>query len=382
MEKSDKLGNPCSPGDEPSRCPIDPDVVEAAKRYTLSRFIFVDVRHEAVIEAFRQSATRVARRMTRLGTTNLNRPTESTLQAAAYVDDGNDIDPAQVLNSDIRLASLPEVYMRVHDVINDVKSSASDVAAVIGSDPSLTATLLRLANSPFYGRAMRAARQRFPTKIDTLTRAVALIGFNQLQSLALGISVLPLFQDIPPGLVDMKSFWMHSIACGVISKMIASRRGLENIESYFVAGLLHDIGRLVMYKSLPGPTGQILFRALATGTPLVEAERERLSWDHAVMGGMLLTKWQYPTTLSAIAGHHHDLDTEEYLMEASVVHVADFLTNALEFGTSGERFTPPLDPGAWERLGLKGIDVAMLTKAAETEIEVIFESFFPGDSDD
>ncbi|WP_051260972.1 HDOD domain-containing protein [Desulfovibrio inopinatus] len=382
MEKSDKLGNPCPPGDESSNCPIDPGVVEAAKKYTLRRFIFVDVRHDAVIEAFRQSATRVARRMTRLGTTELGGPADANLHELPCDDDGREIDPAQILKNDIRLASLPEVYMRINAVINDEKSNPADVAAVIGTDPSLSATLLRLANSPFYSRAMRAVRQRFPSKVDTLTRAVAMIGYNQLSTLALGISVLPLFQDIPPGLVDMKSFWKHSTACGVISKLIAEQLKLANVESYFVAGLLHDIGRLVMYKNLPGPTGKTLHSALSTKTPLVIAERERFGWDHAVLGGMLLTKWQYPASLSAMAGHHHDLDTEEYFLEASIIHVADFLTNALEMGTSGERFTPPLDPKAWERLAMTVGDLTAITKAADTGVDEIFEMFFPGEIDD
>ncbi len=146
--------------------------------------------------------------------------------------------PNELVQSAMRLASLPSIYLRLTEVTTDGRSTSTDVARVIQEDPSLSARLLRLVNSAFYG---------FPSRVDTITQAINLVGTNQVMELALASSVLRAFEGIPRDRVDMDGFWRHSIGTAIAARAIALRRRVASAERYFVAGLLHDVGRLVLF---------------------------------------------------------------------------------------------------------------------------------------
>ena len=194
------------------------------------------------------------------------------------------------------LVSLPHIFTEINRVISDPRSSAVHVADVISKDPNLTARLLRIVNSAFYG---------FPSKIDTISRAVTILGSKELSTLALGTSVLNIFNDIPADLVDMKSFWEHSVACGIAARMIGSYKNIANTERLFVAGLLHDIGRIIIYKYLPSEGREMLLYAQQTDCLLRSAEMEVLGFDHGQIGAMLMQKWKLPVILEQALGYHH-----------------------------------------------------------------------------
>ena len=251
---------------------------------------------------------------------------------------------SDLLKGVVSVASLPGVYLRLSAVVSDPRSSAADVGRVIAEDPGLTARLLKLVNSAMYG---------FPSKIETVSHAISIVGTAQLQDLALATSVIRLFANMPESLVTMESFWRHSVACGVTARAIASRRRELNVERYFVAGLLHDIGRPILFMQVPAEARAAVLRSRETGEPLFQVEHALLGFDHTHVGHALLDLWKLPPSLrEAVAHHHYPERAQRFPVETAVVHIADLLANALGFGTSGEPGIPPLDSRAWDCVGL------------------------------
>lgn len=252
---------------------------------------------------------------------------------------------AQALVQDsLQLASLPEVVIRTIDLINDPDTSAAEIGLVIGEDPGLTARLLKIVNSPFYG---------FPSRIDTVSRAITVIGTLELLDLILATSVVKTFRGIPTDLVNMDSFWEHSLYTGVISRIIAGHMRAPNTERYFIAGLLHDIGSLAMYKQLPEECATTLRRAREEITPLHVIEQEVLGFDHGEIGGELMRAWHLPEGLvEAIRFHHQPLLAENHPLETTIVHLADVIACAIYDSDSETGRVPPMESAAWDLTGL------------------------------
>ncbi len=249
------------------------------------------------------------------------------------------------------------------------KSSASYVAEVMGKDPSLASRLLRLVNSAFYG---------FSGRVDTLPRAVAIVGTIQITNLAMGIAVTTVFKDIPSEFLDMRAFWEHSISVGVLARLIASHARIQGEERYFVAGLLHDIGRLVVFRNFPALAGRTAMQA-ATGEESFE-RLERRDWgiSHAELGSRLLKAWKLPDVLQQTVRNHHTPFKAEAPPEASVVHVADVTAHALSLGHSGSRRVPVLDRVAWNSLGISPSLLPTLAAQAQSQMRDLMRILLEG----
>jgi putative nucleotidyltransferase with HDIG domain len=244
----------------------------------------------------------------------------------------------------MQVGTVQPIYERLGAVMNHPLSSSTDIGGVIAEDPDLTARLLRLVNSPIYG---------FPSRISTVSQAISIVGMNQLHDLAVAASFIQLFGDVPQELVSMDSFWRHSVACALGARILAAQRREPNIERFFVAGLLHDIGRPILFLKLPDQSRQALERARRTGELLHGIETEVFGFHHGQVGAALLDRWRLPSVLQeAVAFHHQPRHASRFPIETAVVHVADHIANALQFGTSGEHLIPPLAAEGWDRLGL------------------------------
>lgn len=268
-----------------------------------------------------------------------------------------------------QLSSLPHVYAHLSEVVNDPRSSCRDVAAVIAEDAGLAARLLRIANSAFYG---------FPSRIDTISRAVTLVGTRQLRDLALATTIISHFDGIEDGGLSMHSFWEHSIGCAVTARTLAGYRREQNVERYFIAGLLHDIGRLVMFIVIPEEFNAILHQATTRAEALHQVEHEVLGFDHAAVGGALLKQWQLPDhTIKAVACHHAPQRDSGQDLDTAIIHIADLITNALRLGSSGEQLVPALDGTAWSQLGLDESILASVLNTVETQHHDALSLFIP-----
>lgn len=187
-----------------------------------------------------------------------------------------------------KLGSLPAIVYKVFEVMDDPKSTATNIGKVINDDPALTARLLKLVNSPFYG---------FTAKIDTVYRAVALIGHKELRSVVVAASAINVFDGIPSELVSMKDFWKRSLSTAVTARVLAAFRRESQIERFFIAGLLHDIGSLLLYLKMPEEMSQALQLQKTDRLELAKAEVEIMGFDHTEVGGGLLKKWNLPAQI-------------------------------------------------------------------------------------
>lgn len=240
--------------------------------------------------------------------------------------------------------SLPLFHARLDEAINHPRSCIADIAKIISEDQGLTARILKLANSPLFG---------YFSKIDTITQAVTIIGVQQVRDLALAISVMGMFEGIPEDLITMELFWKHSIASGLSARILATSQRESNLERFFVAGILHDIGRLVMFINIPDICREMIEISRNEDRLLYEVERDRLGFDHGDLGGALLQRWKIPARVAEpVACHHRCLHSGQYPRESFILHLGDLISHALEFGSSGEACVPRLDTLTWEQFGL------------------------------
>ena len=196
-----------------------------------------------------------------------------------------------------KLGSLPAIVYKVFEVMDEPNSTATKIGKVINDDPALTARLLKLVNSPFYG---------FTGKVDTVYRAVALIGHEELRSVVIAASAIKVFDGIPPELVSMKDFWKRSLSTAVTARVLAAFKREKVIERFFIAGLLHDIGSLLMYLKLPDEMAQVLQLEKADGIDRIKAEKEITGYDHTEVGGGLLKKWNLPPQICSAVRYQVD----------------------------------------------------------------------------
>jgi len=242
------------------------------------------------------------------------------------------------------LSSYVGIITQIERALNDPATTLDSLADIIEKDPALAARLLKLGNSAYFA---------FPQRLETVADAIRLIGIQQVQDLIQAARVVDAFQGISKELVSMESFWKHSLGCGIGARTLALARQTAHPEKMFLAGLLHDLGRLVLFSQAPEKAKEIFNLRKQRRMLLREAEQAVLNFDHARIGEELMRHWHYPPNLvQAVAYHHQPMAADVYATESSIVHVADYLVNAMQMGSSGERFVPPLNLNAWERVGL------------------------------
>jgi len=269
------------------------------------------------------------------------------------------LSPSEIVENARDLGSPPTVYRRLTEMIENPRASATDVASIVAQDTALSVRLLKVANSAFYS---------FGGGVETVSQAFAMVGAARVRDLALATSVSTLFRGVPPELIHQDDFWRHSLACGIGARLLAERRGERNVERLFVAGMLHDVGRLVLYVQVPQLAGEVLSRARAAGILLYQAERELLGFDHGEVGGALMTRWQMPATLVETVARHHrpDADTS-HIADVATVHVADILANRCRLGSSGESLVPSASLRALAALSIDEGALPELGAAVEAE---------------
>lgn len=224
-----------------------------------------------------------------------------------------------------QLPTLPQVMERVMEVITDPKSSASDLGREIAKDQSLTAKILRMVNSAFYG---------FYRRIDGVSDAVAILGYNEVRILTLTISVFDSFGPSRTGW-DRPRFWHHALATAIGTETLAKGCTTLAKEAY-VAGLLHDIGKVAFDKLLGSDWTRILRRAEEEDRALDQLEEEEFGASHATAGGWLAEQWHLPERISQAIAYHHNLpDIERGNALAPLVHVANVVVKQENIGSSG-----------------------------------------------
>lgn len=218
------------------------------------------------------------------------------------------------------LPTLPSVYFKVNKLLQDKKASVDNVARIIEIDPAMSSSILHLVNSAFYG---------LRTKSNSIAHAVMILGFNAVKNAVVSVAVLDTlsFKDRFQNF-NITEFWRHSVSVAVLSKQLAERSRLVPPEDAFIAGLLHDIGKIIMIKYFKEDFGKVWQMMQETKCSFSDAESEVASIDHVQIGAYLSRKWQLPEDIiQAIAGHHYYLSSSKSTGLIECIMLADALSN-------------------------------------------------------
>lgn len=243
-----------------------------------------------------------------------------------------------------QLISLPDIYIRLKELLDDPDYTMAEVALLVGRDPGMATRFLRVVNSPLYRRVQ---------KIETVSHAVSLLGIRQVHDIVLSASIAEAFEGIQTEVMNMKKFWQRSFYCAVMIKQLAKACNLLEIDRLFVVGLLHDIGHLFMYMAIPEESQHAILRAEHEKRPLYKVERELLGFDYAKLGAYMMGKWNLPKRLQAITWLHPEpCKANQFAQETALLHLSSLLVRSdLEGGVFGEGpFT--VGPTVWPTTGL------------------------------
>lgn len=269
------------------------------------------------------------------------------------------------------LPTLPAVVPKLLSTLNDSSSNAEDVTDVISRDPALTSKILKVANSAYYG---------FPQAISDLERAIALLGFNMVKSLALSIGVIrALPSDTKTSNFSWEGLWIHSLSVATLVSEVNKSFGTgQDRDDLFIIGLLHDTGKVVLnqffdelYEKVLQEVGEL------EGMQIHNAEKNVIGFDHGEVGSMLLNRWKFPAVISQPIELHHKSDIPEgaYANEIAMLRIADTLSQEQGFGDVGNPEPPPFHKADLEQLNLDEDGLNNLRDFLEKAKEGI-EAFF------
>ncbi len=246
----------------------------------------------------------------------------------------------------IQLPALPTVALEVIQMVDNQRTSASSLGKMISSDQALTAKVLKIANSPFYG---------FPKKISTVDFAIVILGFDALKEILISISLVSSLQK-QSDLFDGKAFWDHAIVTGVIARRLARDLGYRVSGEVFVGGLLHDMGVSILHRYFPNEFKRIVEISRESELTFLEAEESVLQTTHAHVGGWLAERWNLPDHLAeAITQHHTPGAARKNKELVALVHCADVLSTRINSNSCVEFDKGvSLDPIALSHLNLEG----------------------------
>ena len=271
------------------------------------------------------------------------------------------------------LPTLPDVVTKIMEMTGDTKSSAEDIAEVIARDQALTVKVLRIANSALYG-----LRQG----VSSLDRAVMTLGLKAVRNLALNVSVAATF---PPsadgGYFDRGKFWEHAVGCAVISKVLAKGVGYPNdkLEEVFTAGLLHDVGKIVLDRYLHEEFDEVVKLAIDENIPIIEAENNLLGVTHTEVGHWLSFMWKLPEELQWVIYSHHNPEgaIKEARSLAAIVNLADIFCREKGIGSGGGNFVPPMAENVLNIVGIASSNLEEIMGLIDEEVKKA-EDFLDG----
>ncbi|MCU0609234.1 MAG: HDOD domain-containing protein [Chitinispirillaceae bacterium] len=273
----------------------------------------------------------------------------------------------KITESVIGLPTLPTVVTKMIDQVDSPRTSAASLARLISSDQALTAKVLKLANSAYYG---------FPREISTVNMAIVVLGFNAVKEMGLSLSVFDVFKNTPSsGGFDVTRFWEHSIGCGVASRMLARVYRAPFAGEAFVAGLLHDIGKVILKQYFDTEFAEIIRLQKERSITLEEAEVEVIETSHAQIGAWLAEKWNLPKVIAdTVLYHHRPWEAPAEPVFIACATLGDYLCHLSSVGGSGRLVPPVLDSRMWELFGRSGVQIdETLIPALQTEFLLEFD---------
>jgi len=267
--------------------------------------------------------------------------------------------PQDLINKNIQLVSLPAIISKVNEMLNNPASSAADIAELISQDPALTVRLLKVVNSPFY---------KFPSKIETISMAVTVLGTRQLLDLIIATTLIKHFNANRNVRFDIETFWCHSITTGLAARSIALDKKIPNAERIFISGLLHDIGKMLMSLMLPAESDEL--------EKTHASEVKVFGFSHGELGRCLLQHWHFPDTIAIPVCHHHDLAcADSYKTDTAILHIANVIANNIQAPISSDDDTL-LNPSALNTLSMNKQDIEPYYESVYQLLDDILQTLY------
>lgn len=260
------------------------------------------------------------------------------------------------------LPTLPSVVTKILKMVEDPETSAADMNSVISQDPTLTAKVLKLVNSAFYG---------FSRQISTVREAVVILGFNRVKSLTLSASVFEVFQGAGTEQFDRVGLWKHSIATGIGAEIIGDRIHYQNSEEVLVGGILHNIGKIIIDLYFHDELKQIFDYIEDNDCLMLEAEQEILGVGHPEIGAWLTEQWNLPDQITSAIRHYHQPfeAPEEHQQLPMLIQVGDIFARTKDIGWTGDNEIPGFEEAVMDELDLDKGDIPGILEELESEME-------------
>ena len=277
------------------------------------------------------------------------------------------MDPSSIATKVSTIFSLPEAVLRVNELIDSGDASNAEIEQVISSDPALTAKLLKFANSSYFG---------FSGKVETVLKAIAIIGHKELRNLVIATSVTSTFKGIPAELVDMDTFWNHSITCGVTARLLTTN--ISSRERFFITGLLHAVGRLVLFSQFPKESAEVLSHRLEGEEAMISAERKIFGFSHAQLGAELLKQWKLPSNIwKVVENQSEPTKDKEYRYDTSTlsaaIGIANFIQPCVHITEPTEEI-PDSTLRTWNFLGLSAEIIDSVMTVAKLQVIEVYNA--------
>jgi len=278
----------------------------------------------------------------------------------------------EVVRSVKDLCSLPDIYLQLQKLLQDPHAVLDDIARVISQDPALSARLLRIVNSPVYG---------FQSHIETLPRAIIVVGLEDLQHLVLATTVMDRFDSLPAEWVDMTAFWMRSVHCALVCKRLANSSAALHADRLFLAGLLHDVGSLALYQTMPDQALRVLRATNHDRRLLIGIEQTLIGFTHAEVGRELLKSWGLPESLYNVVGDYPEPSmAQSHKLDAYILNLACRLVDNQALGISATDTADALDQATRDSIRLNREQIADIMEQTEIDFLQIFDVFTAGNA--
>jgi len=259
------------------------------------------------------------------------------------------------------LPTLPQVAVTLMDLLDDPNTGAPEINRVMARDPALASKILKLVNSSYYGLSNR---------VSSLNQGIVILGFKTVKSVALSASVMGLFKDrVGAGAFNRAIFWKHTIACACVARLVARKQKGLDPETAFSAGLLHDIGKLVLDHYAGEEMDAIVRDAAEHKYAFIDAELSTMETDHAEIGGWLCEKWGLPRDLVAGIAFHHNINEAPDKVLVAVLQFSNYLAKVKGIAAGGSFESPSIGKDVWELLSLDASDLPELVNTINQEIE-------------
>ena len=279
--------------------------------------------------------------------------------------------PQEIIENLGELASLPEVVLKLNELVESPDSTTRDLEEVLQTDPALTARLLKIANSSLYG---------YTSQIDTIKRAIMVVGTNGIRDIAWATAAVSSMSSCNPPYADIRSFWRHSLYVATVARILASKCRILRKDRFFTAGLLHDIGRLVYFREFPEMSQQLIDKMEEGNQSLRELEQEHCGFTHAELGACLLESWGLPDSICAMTKFHQSPDmSNEYRLDIALIHIANSIAHQAGVYCCGHEGEEVIQESAWHTTGLSSDIIESVIGLADEhyqEAEAVFLSDF------